>query len=75
MVTAVLLTGLVGLVGLFAFGAVLGRRPAPQAPVTDNDPMRLCYCQGCGCRHRQMNMEWKPSGAFQCLACCYDKAA
>lgn len=49
------------------------RRRRRQVPVVlDEDPHRLCYCEGCGCRHRRSNMDWTPGGVFRCQVCCLD---
>lgn len=70
---ALTMVGSVGLILLLIAGALLGRRnPPPPTVEPDGDPDLLCYCEGCGCRHRQFNMEWKPNGAFRCWVCCLD---
>lgn len=41
----------------------------PDDPVLDPDPETLCYCSGCGCRHRQLWMQWE-GGRYRCIVCC-----
>ena len=50
----------------------LRRRRRPVPAVLDEDPHRLSYCEGCGCRHRRSNMDWTPEGVFRCQVCCLD---
>lgn len=70
--TMILLVGVFGLVLLLSLGIVLERRQHKAYPMLlpDGDPTRLCYCEGCGCRHRQEYMQWKDSGAYRCNICC-----
>ena len=70
----IVLVGVLGLLALFLAGAMIGlRQPDVEPVLLDGDPTALHYCEVCGCRHRQMYMEWKPSGAYRCVACCLTK--
>lgn len=40
------------------------------APKANN--ATLCYCTGCGCRHRRLWMNWSEDGAYRCIVCCGD---
>jgi hypothetical protein len=71
-VATIALLGFLGVLGLVV--AVLMAKamfpPQEDSLFPDGDPHALDYCDGCGCRHRRSNMEWTPTWAYRCRACC-----
>ena len=39
-----------------------------QEPIDHNT---LTYCEGCGCRHKLMYMNWRRD-KYRCIICCHD---
>lgn len=72
--TAIIATAMMLLILLVTLGIAIGQRQMRvDTMLTDGDLNVLCYCDGCGCRHRRGNMDWTPAGAYRCQACCYQR--
>lgn len=58
----------ISIAGLAVIAELWLHHPAPG--VLDDDHLTLCYCQGCGCRHRTEWMVFDSLGVHRCIICC-----